>query len=177
MIAYMARSIVGTVVVVLASGCWGTTGRLVDNRFEDGKVSYTVGTPGEGWRPLQINRADIAWHNPDLGAGLLVNSACEGVQDSPLIGLTNELLIGTTEREIIEQDVIPWSRREALESVVLGKLDGVPRKRAIFVLKKDGCVYDIVYDAPPTTFDAGLPAYRRVRDGFDVGLRNDRSGA
>lgn len=168
--------LLASLVVVVISGCWGTTGHLVDNRFEDDKVSYSVGLPGEGWRRLQIERADIAWHNAALGAGLLVNSACEGVQDSPLVGLTNELLIGTTEREIIEQTTLPWSRREALESIVTGKLDGVPRKRALFVLKKDGCVYDIVYDAPPLSFDAGLPAYRRVRDGFDVGLRRDRSG-
>jgi hypothetical protein len=176
-IARVVGTIVVAVVVAHTAGCWGTTGHLVDNRFQDDKVSYTVGLPGDGWRPLQLDRADIAWHNPDLGAGLLVNSACEGVQDSPLIGLTNELLIGTTEREILEQNLLPWSRREALESVVLGKLDGIARKRAIFVLKKDGCVYDIVYDAPPATFEAGLAAYRRVRDGFDVGLRRDRSGA
>jgi hypothetical protein len=176
----MARAfhiVVIALAVASAGGCWGTSGRLVDNRFEDDKVAYTVGQPGEGWRPLRLERADIAWHHPGIGAGILVNSACEGVQDSPLIGLTNELLIGTTEREILEQQVMPWSRREALESVVSGKLDGVPRKRAIFVLKKDGCVYDIVYDAPPATFEAGLAAYRRVRDGFDVGGRRDRSGA
>jgi len=175
--ARVVQVVVAAVAVASAAACWGTSGRLVDNRFEDDKVSYTVGQPGEGWRPLQLERADVAWHHPGLGAGLLVNSACEGVQDSPLIGLTNELLIGTTEREILDQQVLPWSRREALESIVVGKLDGVPRKRAIFVLKKDGCVYDIVYDAPPTTFDEGLAAYRRVRDGFDVGLRRDRSGA
>jgi hypothetical protein len=169
--------IVAALGIVGLSGCWGTSGQLVDNRFEDDKVSYTVGQPGEGWQRLKLDRADIAWHHPQLGAGLLVNSACEGVQDSPLIGLTNELLIGTTEREIVEQTTLPWSRREALESIVTGKLDGVPRKRALFVLKKDGCVYDIVYDAPPASFDAGLAAYRRVRDGFDVGLRRDRSGA
>lgn len=162
------------VVVAFTVGCWGTSGRLVDNRFQDDKVNYTVGTPGEGWRRMELARADIAWHHPGLGAGLLINSACEGVKDSPLIGLTNELLIGTTEREVLQQDLMPWSKREALETVVTGKLDGVLRKRVLFVLKKDGCVYDIVFDAPPDAFNAGLAAYRRVRDGFDVGLRRDR---
>lgn len=166
--------IVATTACALTTGCWGGHGHLVENRFEDDKVSYDIGLPGEGWKPLQLDRADVAWHHPGLGAGLLVNSACEGVQDSPLIGLTNELLIGTTEREILEQNLVPWSKREALESIVTGKLDGVPRKRALFVLKKDGCVYDIVYDAPPASFEDGLAAYRRVRDGFNVGLRRDR---
>jgi hypothetical protein len=173
----MSSRLVTLVMLFLlaASGCWWTSGQLIDHRFHDDRVSYAVGDPGEGWQRLRLERADVAWHNPTLGAGLLVNSACEGVQDSPLAGLTNELLIGTTERELIEQTLLPWSRREALESTVVGKLDGVVRKRVLFVLKKDGCVYDIVYDAPPTTFEAGLASYRRVRDGFDVGPRRDRS--
>jgi hypothetical protein len=163
--------------LAVASGCWWTSGRLVDNRYQDSHVSYAIGAPGAGWVPLHLERADVAWHHPELGAGLLVNSSCEGVEDSPLAGLTNELLIGTTEREILEQTLLPWSKREALESTVVGKLDGVLRKRLLFVLKKDGCVYDIVYDAPPATFDAGLAAYRRVRDGFDAGPRRDRSAS
>ena len=63
----------------------------------------------------------------------------------------------------------------ALETMAIAKIDGVPRQRALFVLKKDGCVYDVVYDAAPLKFDEGLAAYRRVRDGLDVGARRDHS--
>ncbi len=167
----------GTVMVLLVvvvCAC-STKGELRDNTFEAPQVRYTVGLPGDGWQRVSVEQADIAWHNPSLAAALFINSTCEGVQDSPLQGLTNELLIGTTEREILEQETKPWSKREALETVVTGKLDGVLRKKVLFVLKKDGCVYDIVYDAPPDRFDQGLATYRRVRDGFDVGPRKDRS--
>ena len=54
-------------------------------------------------------------------------------------------------------------------------LDGVPMRYDVWVLKKDGCVYDVVYDAAPLKFDEGLAAYRRVRDGLDVGARRDHS--
>lgn len=165
------------VVVALGSGgcfLFGNDGHLRDNRFEDDHVGYTIGLPGEGWRRVTIPTANVAWVDDDDGAALLVNSHCDGVQDAPLEGLAGELMIGMTERDVQEQRVVPFAGREALEMMASGKLDGVLRQRALFVLKKDGCVYDVVYDAPPVHFDAGLPAFRRVRDGLVVGHRRDR---
>ena len=156
-------------------GC--TTAHLVDNRYQDEHVSYTIGQPGAGWVQMRLETANVAWHNPNLAAGMFLNSTCGGVQDAPLIGLSNELLIGSTEREILQQEVMPWSHREALETVVTCKLDGVARKRILFVIKKDGCVYDLVYDAPPEHFDDGLASYRAVRDGLDIAARRDRTGS
>jgi hypothetical protein len=103
-----------------------------------------------------------------------VNSHCEGVKDAPLEALTGDLMMGMTEKEILSQNRLPWSRREALETIATAKLDGVPRKLGLFVLKKDNCVYDIVLDASPHTFDSAWKAYTRVRDGFDVDARRDR---
>jgi hypothetical protein len=157
-------------------GCFlfGDGGQLRDNRFEDNHVAYSIGLPGEGWQRVKLPTANVAWFDDAAGAALLVNSHCEGVQDAPLQGLAGELLIGMTEREVHEQRVVPFSGREALEMTASGKLDGVLRRRALFVLKKDGCVYDVVYDAPPDAFDAGLPAFGRVRDGLVVHGRRDR---
>jgi len=174
------RMSVAMAALPMVTGCFGIcaggdNGALVDNSYKSNRVNYTIGQPGEGWKRVELETADLAWFNADLAAGLIINSACEGVQDAPLIGLTNELLIGTTEREILEQELRPFSRREALETIVTGKIDGVPRKRALFVIKKDGCVYDIIFDAPPEHFDAGLSTYRKVRDGMDIGPRQDRS--
>jgi len=154
--------------------CCGTGASLKDNRFENDHVGYGLGAPGEGWTQVKLEGTDVVWHNPALAAGLLVNSHCEGVADSPLEGLTGELMMGSTEREILSQIVRPASGREAMETVATAKLDGVLRKRALYVLKKDGCVYDVVYDAAPDRFDAGLDAYHRVRDGLVVGPRRDR---
>lgn len=159
---------------MLACVACGTGKSFVGNHFEDRHVDYRVGAPGVGWRQVQLETSNISWFNDAIGAGLLVNSHCEGVQDSPLEGLTGELLIGTTEREILEQTVRPWAGREAMETIATGKLDGVARKHALFVVKKDGCVYDIVYDAPVSNFDVGYPDYVTVRDGFAIAGRRDR---
>ncbi len=161
-------------IVIVVSACGTSQGALVDGTFKSDKVAYNVGPPGPGWAEVKLETANAAWHNPDMGAALMVNSHCEGVGDSPLEGLTNDLLMGMTEREILSQERVPWAKREALHSVATGKLDGVERKLEVFVLKKDGCVYDIVLDASPAHFDAARGAFARVREGFNVDARPNR---
>ena len=68
-------------------------------------------------------------------------------EDVPLAALTQHLFLRFTEREIVEQAVVPFDRREAMRTVVIAKLDGVPMKFDVWVLKKDGCVYDLDYMA------------------------------
>lgn len=128
----------------LAAAC-ATDGELKDGAYHDNKVSYRLGLPGDGWDRLKLDTANVAWFNPALSASLMANSHCDGVKDAPLTGLTEDLLIGITDRAVVSQQPRPWARREALETIATGKLDGVDRKLALFVLKKDGCVYDFMY--------------------------------
>lgn len=159
----------------LAVGCGTTSGTYQGGVFEDARVRWQAGEPGAGWERVRFEQADVAWVHASSSASLLVNSHCEGVQDAPLEALTNELLMGTTEREIVSQEKLPWSRREALETIAQAKLDGVPRRYALFVGKKDGCVYDIVLASPVEAFDDARSAYEAVKSRFDVGPRKDRS--
>ena len=55
--------------------------------------------------------------------------------------------------------------REALESRVEAKLDGVPVDLVLVVMKKDGCIYDFTYVSPPGRVD------ERKRD-FDQLVKN-----
>ena len=53
-----------------------------------------------------------------------------------------------------------------MKTVVRAKLDGVPMKFAVWVLKKNGCVYDLAYMASPAHFDRGAPQFDRFVNGF-----------
>ena len=161
-------------LVSLAAACAGSHGTYSDGHFVSDRAKYTFAPPAEGWVEVTLPTANAAWHNPALAASLMVNSHCEGVSDSPLEGLTSDLLMGMTEREILSQERVPASKREALQTVATGKLDGVPRKLELFVMKKDGCVYDIVLDASPEHFESARTAFAKVRDGFNVDARPDR---
>lgn len=157
----------------LLAACAGP--QLKDGVYEDTVVRYSLDAPGEGWVLLQLEQANVAWRHPLLNASLLVNSHCEGVEDASLEVLTRHLLMGMTQAEVLAEERSMLSGRAALETTVAAKLDGVPRKLKLLVLKKDGCVYDLVLDARPDTFEGAAGAYRRVRESLEVHPRRDWS--
>jgi hypothetical protein len=156
---------------ILLNSCVTPRGVLQDRNFKKRETQYRIGDPGKNWRRLSLKDADLAWINELSRSTLLVNSQCKEAKDVPLTALTVQLLIGMTEQNIESQRVLPWSDREALETVVTAKIDGIFRKLSIFVLKKDGCVYDIIFAAPSHFFDKEVLAYQVIRDQFDVGSK------
>jgi hypothetical protein len=52
-------------------------------------------------------------------------------------------------------------------------LDGVPMRYDVWVLKKDGCVYDLLYFAPPATFERGLAAFGGLVQGFTTAVPHE----
>jgi len=146
-----------------------TTGVLENNAFKKRDLTYQIGTPKNSWRRLFVEDADLAWINQNEDSAILVNSQCKDIKDLPLKALTVQLLIGMTEQNLISQTAKPSAGREALETILTAKIDGVLRKLNIFVFKKDGCVYDIVFSAPPQTYNKEVFAYEEVRNHFNPG--------
>lgn len=156
---------------LLAHGCAGGSAVKDDGTVRSDVANYQIKAPAGGWSEVSVGNSDAAWVHETYHATLMVNALCEGVDDAPLTALTNHLLFGTTDREFVSQEEVMVSRRAALESTVNFKLDGVPRRMKALVMKKDGCVYDIVYAAPPEKFDEGLSGYTALRSNFDVKAR------
>lgn len=139
-----------------------------DGVFTGDETSYAVGDPGPRWTRLGVeSQNDLAFHGETLDAILQSNSTCDPAQDIPLLALTNHLLFGFTEREIVSQDLRPMDGREALFTRVRAKLDGVPRELLLVVTKKDGCVYDFALVAPPgSPYEEALGDFERFYGGF-----------
>ena len=81
-------------------------------------------------------------------------------------GLSDTGDIGAKLREYISQEPEPFDGREALHTKLKAKWDGVPMLIDVYVLSKDGCVYDFVYLAPAAAFDGGAPAFETFVRGF-----------
>jgi hypothetical protein len=83
-----------------------------------------------------------------------VNGRC-GVDgdDVPLASLTQHLFLQFTERELKAQSELNLDGRAALRTELTGKLDGVPKLFVVYVLKKDGCVYDFWRISEPAAAD------------------------
>ena len=116
--------------------------------YRDSETQYHLASPGSGWQSIAIEGAnDLAWAKE--GAVIQVSSSCDPGLDIPLEALTNHLMIGFTERSLVDQQRVPMAGREALHTHVRAKLDGVPRELFLVVLKKDECVYDFAAVTPP----------------------------
>jgi hypothetical protein len=66
----------------------------------------------------------------------------------------NDLLIGTTARRVLLDETVSLDGREARHEVIWLRLDGVPLIYDVYVLKKDGCIYDLSLVCRPRAYDA-----------------------
>lgn len=129
-------------------------------------LSYEIGPVPSRWRPITIQDNDLAWFAPDTAAIVHVDHTCERTQDTPLAALVQHLLIGFTQRETVLEETIPLDRREARHVIVRARLDGVPRAIELYVMKKDGCVFDLGLVAPPDRFEAARAEFTAFAMGF-----------
>ena len=147
--------------LVLAAGCFGNR----EARRLEGR--YDLGDPGSGWVRVRPGGADYAWFNEDLSATIYGDSNCATRFDDDLLeDLVGRLTFGLTASDPLLSEPRVLDDRAALMAVVEGDLDGVAVKIGAVVTKKDGCVYDLVYTAPPATFDQGLDAFEAVAGQF-----------
>jgi len=158
-------------VCLTAIGC-ATTGTLHNDVYRGAQTSYRIGALSSDWTPVTVNHQnDLAWYSEAKEAVMHVDSECDPSLDIPLTALRSHLLIGFTEREIIEEEVVPMDDREALRTHLSAKLDGVPREILLQILKKDGCVYDFGLIAPPgSPYEAALVDFDQLLDGFTTDM-------
>jgi hypothetical protein len=154
--------------------CGGPTFDGAIYRTKD--FAFRVPAPPPSWVQLDVSDAALAFRDDEHGATVAVNGRC-GIdgEDVPLASLTQHLFLQFTERQIVAQEVVPFDQREAMHSTIVAKLDGVPMKFDVWVMKKDGCVYDLYYFARADGFDAGVDEFRRFVSGFaTVPVDDDR---
>jgi hypothetical protein len=130
-------------------------------------LTFRVGEIPPTWRPLSVTNARLAFRDESGESTVLVNARCgKDGDDVPLLALTRHLFINFTERETIDQKSIPMDGREAMHTILRAKLDGVPKMFDVYVLKKDGCVYDFVSISAPQHFEANRAPFENFVSGF-----------
>lgn len=142
---------------------------LQGDTFRGDGYAFHIGALPEGWQRIEATHASLAFRDDRDGGTVVINGRCKvDGEDVPLAALTQHLFLRFTEREILEQTVVPFDRREAMRTVLTAKLDGVPMKFDVWVLKKDGCVYDFAYMASPAHFERGAAEFERFVRGFST---------
>lgn len=148
----------------LATGC----GSAFDGTVYRGNgFAFRVPPRPASWQLLPAQGTALAFRDDAAGATIAVNGRCgKDAEDVPLAALTRHLFLQFTEREISTEEVVPFDGREALHTVMSAKLDGVPKSFDVWVLKKDGCVYDLYLIAAPERFEATAGEFRKFVGGF-----------
>ncbi len=160
--------------LALAGGlACGAGGQLRGDVYRGGGLAFRLGTMPPGWRQLEVKGARVAFRDEAAESTVLVNARCgKDGDDIPLQALTQHLFMSFTERETLDQKVVPMDGREAMHTLMNAKLDGVPLSFDAFVLKKDGCVYDFVDISAPDK----LATYRAAFETFVGGFHTLKAG-
>ncbi|HMI90781.1 MAG TPA: hypothetical protein VK509_05425 [Polyangiales bacterium] len=150
------------------AGCGGPT--FSQGIFDDGVVRYRVGDPGPGWQRVEVaeDASALVFHHDELAATVSINATCKEYEDVPEEALLNHLLFGMRERVFRVDETITLDGRGAVHAVVDVQLDGVPVTLEIYLVRKDGCVYDMTLIASREAFERARGALARLTARFHV---------
>lgn len=160
-------------LLVTACGASRASSSFEGGVYRDGVIAFQVPPPPASWKRVDMSNASLAYRDDEHGASVLLNARCSKPdQDTPLVALTNQILIGSTEREFSSQELEPFDHREALHSKLRAKWDGVPKHLDLFVAKKDGCIYDFVWIGEKegtTDFETFVRGFRTLQGSGTAG--------
>jgi hypothetical protein len=154
-----------TLVALLAQASVACTSTGFDGQvYRDGDLRFRVGPIPSGWRHLDVDDSRLAFRDDRANATIAVNARC-GVDgdDVPLASLTQHLFLEFTDRAELSQTNVSLDGREALRTEENAALDGVKKQYLVYVLKKNGCVYDFMHIAEGSAPESRSEFERFVR--------------
>ena len=143
------------------------------SHYHEGKVKthggglFAIGVLPKNWQQKKIKERAILFLNKDDGASITVSSWCKSAfDDSPLLTLSDQLLLGITDIKRLETVQQSIAGRDALQTSVTGLAEGAPVYLRSYVMKSNGCVFDFLYVATPHVFDSVVDFDQMVQN-FD----------
>ncbi len=162
--------------LLFLGGCIGfsidRSGGIV--RYKDGEAytafgRFHLGHLPSSWGPATIRLKQLVFENDSLGATILADALCgPKFVDSPLPRLAHDLFDRMENRKFQDERVTTLDGRSAHYLIGTGKVDGVDLRMEAYVMKKDFCLYDLVYFAPPDRFARGQKDFQGVVHGFQT---------
>ncbi len=135
------------------------------------EATFSFGSPGAGWNAVRnLKDVQVAWVHPDLGV-IELHAQCDDQGDSSLHQYTDHLRIDWTEWRVDSQEEAKLLDRAALHTLVTAELDGVARRNEMWIVKKNGCLFDLRYSANPARFEQGRRSFADVVAGFRFPVR------
>jgi hypothetical protein len=99
--------------------------------------------------------SDVAFQSKNTASIISINSACRNgneYKNKDLKSLTEVLLLGASDVTLRDERDLSIQDTPALQTTLQGKINGERVKIRSVVLKRNNCVYDLVYIARPDNF-------------------------
>ncbi|HLE25971.1 MAG TPA: hypothetical protein VI935_10025, partial [Thermodesulfobacteriota bacterium] len=151
-----------------ASADNSSSGKLSGQVYESKDTIYEIGKLSDKWKRINIKGGDLAFWFEAIQAAITVNSTCNIKANYSLKALSNSLLIGIRDKQMVEEKEITISGEKALESIYFAKMDNDSVKLCAVVMKNNTCIYDFTYTSPPDKFDSGLSEFKNFLSQFRV---------
>lgn len=143
---------------------------------EEPKSSKSQAHSGATQAPTPDDTGDLAFEHKKTGTIISVHSVCNEYRDASLEELSKYLLMGLSTRGSVSSREIELDGTKGLDSTVEAAMSSRspgaesksdrPVKVRTVVLKKRGCVYDLMYVAHPDEYARFEPTFERFLKGF-----------
>ncbi len=137
-------------VCVLLTGC--ATGRTLGGLYVNEGKGFRVQLPREGWQVMESPGTDLALRDTRSQARMAVSATCPEQETGPLPALVQHLFFGFRQVKRLRQERILLDGAVGLETVVRGRVEGTLIQVRSVVIRRKGCLYDLLFVAPPETF-------------------------
>lgn len=118
-----------------------------------------------------LSGADVAYQHKPSGSIISLNSTCRernAREDLSLEAVSRSLLLGITSPDEQTSRDLQVSKLPARETTVAGKMNGETMKLRVVVLRKEECLYDLMYVAKATRFPEQEATFSDFVTSFEV---------
>lgn len=132
-----------------------------------GKTRFYPGSLPSPWSGPKLRLKQMVYENDAAQATIVVDALCGPKYDeAPLPRLAHDLFGKFRKTTISREGFRVLDGRDAYSVRGQGDLDGVPVAMQVVVMKKDFCLYDFVYFAPPAKFSGAVADFEGFLNGF-----------
>jgi hypothetical protein len=156
----------GCLTLMSLTSCRATVGQVIGQQFISPAYAFAVPLPGDEWQPVADEPSALTLVHTQLAAGITISVTCDQEHGVPLDILTRHLFFGFKDIEVLQQAPQALNGVPALETVARAHLDGREMQLHSYVVRRDGCIYDMVYFASPQDYSRGAPSFEHMMAGF-----------
>jgi hypothetical protein len=148
------------------TGCRATVGRVIGQQFVSPAYAFEVPLPGDEWQQMADEPSVLTLAHTQLSAGITISVTCDRDRNVPLNILVRHLFFGFKDMEVLHQEPQALDGTPALKTVARARLDAREVQVKSYIVRRDGCIYDMVYFASPQDYSRGEPSFEHMVAGF-----------